>query len=403
MNEERDTTPAINWGSGGGQAPSGGASQPDPPPAATPPPQTAGSPQAESTEVLKPVSPALAESAAEPRPTLQVRGRVGEDDRLPLKFGIVGGKGVGKSYLLQSLVYRSYGEQAGALTPYLDKRKILLSSGTVRDAAQHTPENLVAFVRNYETWQRLGQTLYNERWYRYQLPLRTGIVGLTRFEIEVEFFDGSGESFFGVPRSRNHGTWRDAYLDVQVMVFCLPLWVAFPKKDLSDKDLEEREQRLEAFAQAVGNYQELRELHRQERPVRSILALTMADDPRSSLTTLRDRWVEPYMRTPGRYLRKLRTQAGVMRYLHNARQVSDWLAESFAGARQVVSSIPKQLNFNGGPPWILPMSAIEGKVLDQFEKDETSLVERQRYGYPVPVHVELPLLMALCEHHNALL
>lgn len=109
------------------------------------------------------------------------------------------------------------------------------------------------------------------------------------------------------------------------------------------------------------------------------------------------------MRTPGRYLRKLCTQAGVMRYLNNARQVSDLLAESFAGARQVVSGIPKQLNFNGGPPWIIPMSAIEGKVLDQFEKDKTSLVERQRYGYPVPVHVELPLLMVLCEHHNALL
>jgi len=329
---------------------------------------------------------------------------VREDDHLPLKFGIVGGKGVGKSYLLQSLVYQSYGEHAGALTPYLDRSKVSLSAGAFRDAEEQDRENVVAFVRNYEAWQRLGQTLLlNQRWYRLELPFRTGILGRNRSTVEIELFDGSGEGLFEPPRSKNAATWREAYLDAGVMVFCLPLWVAFPSTDISDQDVEKRDEALQGFAQTVENFRDLRRLNRQNRPVRTILALTMADDSRSSLANLRGRWVEPYMRTPGRYLRKLRTQGGVMRYLNNARQVSDFLAEAFAGARQGVSGIPKQLNFNGGAPWIVPMSAIEGKVLDRFEKEKASWVERRKFGDPVPVHVELPLLMAFCEYHNALL
>jgi hypothetical protein len=329
---------------------------------------------------------------------------VREAEDRSLKFGIVGGKGVGKSYLLQSLVYRTYGDHVGALAPYLDKSKVSLSAGAFRDAEEQEQENLVAFVRNYEAWQRLGQTLLlNQRWYRLELPFRTGLLGRQRSAVEVEVFDGSGESFFEVPRGKNDATWREAYLDAGVMVFCLPLWVAFPGAKLSDQDLAHREAILQGFAQTVENFRGLRRLNRRERPVRTILALTMADDPRSSLAVLCERWVEPYMRTPGRYLRKLRTEAGVMRYLNNARQVSDWLADAFTGARQGISGIPKDLNFNGGPPWIVPMSAIEGKILDGFEKENASWVERRRHGDPVPVHVELPLLMALCEHHNALL
>jgi hypothetical protein len=404
MSEERDATPEIPWSSGGALVPSGGTPQPDPPPATTMPPPASARGPVKSEEVLWPELLTPRENAPEPQPVASVRRRLqGSEDR-PLQFGIVGGKGVGKSYLLQSLVYRSYGEHVGALAPYLDRSNVSLSSGAFRDAEEQERENLVSFVRNFEAWQRLGQTLLlNQRWYRLELPFRTGILGTNRSTLEVELFDGSGEGFFEAPRNRNDATWREAYLDADVMVFCLPLWVAFPGSKPADQDVESHEAILQGFAQTVENFRDLRRLNRQDRPVRTILALTMADDPRSSLVDLRKRWVEPFMQRPGSYLRRLRTQAGVMRYLNNARQVSDFLTAAFFAARQGISGIPKQLNFNGGLPWIVPMSAIEGTVLDQFEEKETSRSERREFGDPVPAHVELPLLMALCEHHNALL
>src|SRR5262245_6344267 len=47
------------------------------------------------------------------------------------KFGIVGGKGVGKSYLFQAMVYRTLsGQQSGALTYYLERDSMRLFAAT---------------------------------------------------------------------------------------------------------------------------------------------------------------------------------------------------------------------------------------------------------------------------------
>ena len=67
------------------------------------------------------------------------------------------------------------------------------------------------------------------------------------------------------------------------------------------------------FDQVVLNYRKLRDTHKPRGKVRGILALTMADDPRTGYDDLRDRWVTPYMDAPRHYLRDLSTGHGVAR------------------------------------------------------------------------------------------
>ncbi len=322
------------------------------------------------------------------------------------KVGIVGGKGVGKSYLFQAMVYRtSAGKKAGALTYYLEKDAVRLFSALQRDSEARTM-NLVRFIKNFKSWQRLPPTkLIDQRWYRLRLRYRTGLLGRRRAALEVEFFDGSGEGFFEARKSRaNNALWREGYLDARVMVFCLPIWAAFPDSGMSEGDWKERDLALEGFEQVVQNYMDLREQNQREEPVQTILALTMADDRRCALRTLRDRWMAPYMDSPETFLRQLRTGSGVARYVANAQRVSKALHEEFAAVREsTISGIPQKLDFGAGEPWIVPVSAIEGEFLDSLEETYPPGTERPRLAPPVPVHVELPLLVALCDRHNALM
>jgi hypothetical protein len=196
------------------------------------------------------------------------------------KMGIVGGKGVGKSYLFQAMVYRTFaGSQSGALNYYL--RDIRLFHALRRGDKARTV-NVSAFIRRYSSWQRLATTLKaNQAWFRLRLQYRSGLFGQKRSSMDVEFFDGSGEGFFQAPRdTENRKLWREGYLDARVMVFCLPLWAVFPKAGLSRDDWKFRDVLLEGFEQVVQNYLDLRLLNKRKSPVRSILALTMADDRR---------------------------------------------------------------------------------------------------------------------------
>ena len=335
-----------------------------------------------------------------------------EADSLPFaqpngqKLGIIGGKGVGKSYLFQAMVYRTYaGQQAGSLAYYLDRGSIrLFSALTYQDQARSV--NLVNFVKNYAVWNRLPQTQVDTQyWYRLRLPYRTGLLGRGRSVLDVEFFDGSGE-ILQLPNPGGEYTelWQTAYLNAQVMVFCLPLWVAFPDAALSPSDWQWRDEVLAGFEQVIQNFTDLRERYRYTQPVRSMLALTMADDRRSGLKTLRERWIAPYMDAPLRYLSRLRSGRGIARYLANARKISEALHKEFAATTDpVVAAIPHKLDFDGGKPWLIPVSAIEGSRLDKLEKEYADPDQRPRAQAPVPVHVELPLLVALCERENALM
>lgn len=319
------------------------------------------------------------------------------------KLGIVGGKGVGKSYLFQSMVYRTFaGPQSGALNYYLDGIRLFWARER-RERAQTL--NVSKFVKKYISWERLPfTTLSLQQWYRLRLRFRTGLLGNERSAMDVEFFDGSGEGFFQAHRTaENKRLWREGYLDARVMVFCLPLWAAFPASGLSAKDWKWRDDLLEGFEQVVQNYTDLRTLNKRTQPVKSILALTMADDRRSALSMLHDKWISPYIDSPHTYLRQLKSGAGISRYLANARLVSETLHEEFEASRDPrVSSIPQSLDF-GGRPWLIPVCAIEGGRLEQVENEFQKLEDRPALHAPVPAHVELPLLVALCERDNALM
>ena len=147
---------------------------------------------------------------------------------------------------------------------------------------------------------------------------------------------GSGEILSQELSSQeDHSVWIESYAQASVMIFCLPLWTAFPKADLADSDWELRARIVESFEQVVMNYETVRsEVHkpRNPPPVRAILALTMADDPRTSLETLRSKWIKPYLDLSSSFLQQLRTSRGVAKYLANARRVSAVIAREFLSA-----------------------------------------------------------------------
>jgi hypothetical protein len=338
------------------------------------------------------------------------------------KLGIIGGKGVGKSYLFQAMVYRAYsGQQSGALTYYLenDSMRIFTATGEQGETGRRIAKtgsarsfNRADFIEKYKNWERLEQTKKEiQQWYRLRLPFRTGWLGQNQAALDVEFFDGSGEGLFEL-QSLNREEWEiweKAYLPAKVMVFCLPLWAVFPNNELTDKDWDDREKLLKGFEQVLKHYGDLRSRHGQP-PVSSILALTMADDRRSALRTLYDRWIAPYLDSPSSHLKQLKRGSGISRYLNNARKVSEALHEEFGAARDPrVSAIPQSLEFGRGRPWIVALSAIDGGRLDYLDNkyrddfNNPARLREARQVAPTPIHVELPLLVALCERENALM
>jgi hypothetical protein len=338
------------------------------------------------------------------------------------KVGILGGKGVGKSYLFQAMVYRTYaGLQSGALTYYLERDGIHLfkAAGGEGHGKRELTEtgvasalNRVEFIRKYQSWLRLSTTRKEEQqWYRLRLLLRSGWLGRKQSAMDVEFFEGSGEGFFEL-QTVNHedrALWTKAYQNAGVMVFCLPIWAAFPNEHLTDEDWNHRDALLRGFEQVVQNYRDMCRREETRLPVSSILALTMSDDRRSALRMLYDRWISPYLDSPHTYLKQMRKGQGVACYLNNARRISESLHEEFAAARDPrVTAIPQSLDFGRGRPWIVALSATEGSRLDDLERrfpnpDDPARLAEARRGAPTPVHVELPLLLALCERENALM
>jgi GTPase SAR1 family protein len=328
----------------------------------------------------------------------------GEPFNLPgsVTLGILGGKGVGKSYLFSAMVYRSYSPvQAGAMSRFVESTRLFHASHR-NDRARTL--SLSDFMHRYIGWDRLPQTVHtNQSWYRLRLNYRTGLLGRSRSHVEVNFFDGSGEGFFEASRTRGLSQlWREGYLNARVMVFCLPIWVAFPG-GLSRSDWQQRREALLGFERVIQNYDDMRRESKLTHPVRSILVLTMADDRRSALTTLYERWIAPYLDSPETYLQALRSGSGVTQYLAEAQRVSAALhGELSASSDPRVGSIPYRLNF-GNRPWVIPTSAIQGSRLDRIEREYGGSMDRPELPAPVPAHVELPLLVALCESTNALM
>lgn len=322
------------------------------------------------------------------------------------KIGLLGGKGVGKTYLFHGMVYRTLDqERAGAVSYYLhssDLRIVEKPSGRTQRPRLHE------IMRSYESWRPFLQTtLGNQIWYRLRLEFYTGLLGRKESQFQMEFLDGSGEGFTRPLGDLTTGIWKEAFRDAGIMVFCLPMWAAFPADDLNEEDRKQQNNFLNEFYLVLENYREIRN---RSLKVRSILALTMADDDqRCSLRDVIDKWIKSYTDDHEAYLQQLRKGRGITQYLANAQAISDRMLKEFRALKNnpLVSRIPRQLDFGRGLPWIIPISAVEGKTLARAIEARKGMTDDAPLPPgiepPVPIHVELPLLAALCENHNALM
>jgi len=330
------------------------------------------------------------------------------------KISLIGGKGIGKSYLFQAMVYRSWSNQlSGALSYYLDCDSTrLVAAQSRQDPA--LLYRLTEYLESYEQWLRLDATkIETQLWFRLELPYRKGLLGLNRGQLAIEFYDGAGEFFESDLDESKVDVWENLTKS-NIMVFCLPYWVVFPSDDISDADYNERRIRLNAFDKILSNYKEIRRRTKQKHSVFSILALTQADDRRAGgneiISQIQENWIEEYMNNTEDYLKALRKPHNVLNYLKNAKKISKLLLKEMSNNMDPkVSSIVSGLDLGRGKPWLMPVSAIEGHKLQSIEEitrqsqsEENFLIKQQRTP-PIPVHVELPLLVALCEYTNALI
>lgn len=315
---------------------------------------------------------------------------------------ILGGKHSGKSYLFQAMVYRlTDTKKAGALSYYLQEDSVRLFE-LLGETAEEKQLSLRSFNTTYLTWERLPATTLAGTWYRLRIGYRTGFFGRTPATMNVRFYDGSGEVFQAALTPKLEETLARMISGANVLVFCLPIWAVFPIARLTAEERAGRLHFLNQFHSMITNVAKVQE--KVGKPVRSVLALTSADDVRCALSVLRERWIRPFMddRAAG-YLKELRSGwgGGVARYLANAREVSNALRHEFdTVADATISTIPSLLDLGAGPPWIVPLSAVDGAVM---ERQMVLPVADRRTKPPVPVHVELPLLLALCERYNVLM
>jgi hypothetical protein len=323
----------------------------------------------------------------------------------PVKVSILGGVAVGKSCLFQAMVYRTVNpDTAGALSYFIRNKPTEMSIASDREGVLRRIEP-TDLLRRYRDWSRLPATTWaNQTAYRLRLSFSSGLLGRTTSAMDIELLDGAGELFeMEYSPGYQERIWNQAFGESSVVLFCLPIWALFPDAhQMVDQDWRMRDRWLQGFSRIVVN---CRSFCESKARVRTVLALTMADDRRSALKSLRNNWITPVQRDEQGFLRRARTTHGIMKYLETARQISNYLYRQldrieFQGKFQG----PAALDFGRGLPFIVPMSAFDGEQLDTVEAQRQVDSEYQYYGRgPVPAHVELPLLLALCEYHNALM
>jgi tetratricopeptide (TPR) repeat protein len=321
-----------------------------------------------------------------------------------VRIGIVGGESVGKRYLFQAMLLRII--EAVSLHRYVKNRNRphlwrLFTSGKAE------PVSTVHYLQDYLDWRPLRRTAVEQSWYRVRLTFSTGLLGSSG-DMDVDFVDNSGaawETGLAAPKIRE--VCEGAFKEATTMVFCLPLWVLFPRDDLTDAEREYRESRLTGFGKLVAAYREIRN---QALKVQTVLALTMADDERSALGRVRQHWIEPCINAAAaeKYRNALKRPWGVPRYLACARETSEYLYRELDSVKddRLTKNICKNLEFGHGRPRLIPMSAVDGADLEMmnskwiaWQEGEGKRSTRPRLSFcPVPAHVELPLLAAIVEH-----
>lgn len=343
------------------------------------------------------------------------------------KVGILGATNSGKSYLFRAMTYRaSNPARSGSLGVFLgkDPAEVYWTDPTSKEA---WPMKLESFNEDYKNWVPLRPTnVTSQRWYKLLLRYRTGWFGCRRAEMSIDFLDGSGEAMQKELPEMDpvvREMFEGAYLPANVLIFCLPIWAAFLSPSMRDEHAKAKADALKGFYSILHNFKSLRERQRSRVKVQTILALTQADDQRSALSDLRSLWIDPFVKEAAARSRELGTQSGLMRYLRDAQSVSDSLFDCFQRSEEnLVNGLPYQLQFDGGLPMIVPLSAIDGAILKARNPTHNSAPTPPMMftgapppvhsahpsmgvgaSDPVPVHVELPLLVALCEQHNSLM
>ena len=320
------------------------------------------------------------------------------------RIGILGGRNSGKSFLFQSMVYRtSNTANAGCLSSMLAGVARLYRGAGTTARQDWRFRSTDKYLDDYMSWRRLETTLLEPpEWHRLVVDMKTGFLGRGRQPLEIQFLDAPGE---WISQTEGHdaersAVWKTAYVDARVLVFCLPIWALFPAPGAVDR--EDQAHEVKQFLRAVHNIVAERARHKVQHRTEVVLALTMADDPRSALTAVRTRWIEPYTKTwrgHRKFLKLLSRGRGISRYLAHARALSNALDEQIASLpNQMHAQIPAQIALQqpGVTPWIIPMSAVDGTHLDDPD-------DAKPESPPMPVHVELPILLSMSVQFNALM
>lgn len=349
---------------------------------------------------------ALIENSPIPQPTYQCG------------IGIIGPGSSGKTYLFQGLVYRLENPgRYGVMTRYLKRDGVSLwecsKPPKLRLGAKNLGHSwrLEEFNQKYKEWQELLHTPPDKAyWYHLLLRVRSGWFGNRESTFMVDFIDCAGEEYqkpLDIQDEHERApklsttVWL-TFERARVMVFCLPAWVAFPGANMLDEDWVERQRMWTGFSAVLGNYRRLRE-NRQNRGqklprTRIVVALTQADDERCALVALRERWIDAYVDRSEFHLERLAGMSGPTTYLATARDVSDYVRSEFARSPdQAILDLPRSLEIDGEKPWFIPVTAMRGETLKTIADGPVDI------DPPVSAHVELPLLLALCDHSNVLM
>jgi hypothetical protein len=298
----------------------------------------------------------------------------------PLHIGIVGAKKSGKSCLFWSILHRTRStEFAGALSSFLRNRSLYRGTDV---AGRERETDLDKVLAAYRT-RKPPPTAYQEfsNWYDLELTFASGFAGFGSTRVNIRFSDGAGEIYSGGMRT-HEPQWLKLLGGVRVVVFCLPLSAVFPQAH------DRRDESAEALSDAIRLGEDLkafRERHLGGARVRTLLALTKADKI-SGWEQVSRKWIEPYTANGGAYVKKLRRHGWLARYLANARLVSEAAQSRMdsLSTRQLL----EVLDLGFGKPWVVPISAYGH---DNHQED------------PLPVHVELPILLGLCDRYNVLM
>lgn len=310
-------------------------------------------------------------------------------DSADFRIGILGGKGTGKSYFVSALVHcLRKSENRGAVMAFIRRGEDSMSIANAASKDLVTPES---FCDNFENGLGIPQTIEsNQRWITIRLFYRKGPFGLGKSIMPIDVEDLSGELLSKPLNPINQPIYERVGSKSRLMIFCLPVWVAFPGPATNRTGA----QRLtREFAQVIENHPQVARQFRHRERVLSVVALTMADNPESILTDVREAWVNRYRDPSIPYeLENLHRPNHLCAYLTAARRVSRSLHRQLEYSedgirREVAKSI--RLKSLSRRAWLLPVSAYDGQ--NPGSKN------------PLPVHVELLLLAALCMNRNVLM